>query len=79
MASRMIADTTGLFTCELEVSSTVLAEVLDTDDLDELLRAAVTTVLAATTQGPPWPERVRGMLAELMIAMRDQLRSDTIC
>lgn len=79
MASRLIADTTGLFTCELEVNGTVLADVLDGDTLDDLLRAALTAVLAASVQGPPWPERARTMLAELMTAMRDELRTSDVC
>lgn len=79
MPSRLIADSTGLFSCEIEVSGTVLIDVLDGQDTDALLHAALTTVLAAVAQGPPWPERVLDSLTGVMAAMRDAVLTEDVC
>ena len=78
MPSRLIADTTGLFTCEIEVAGPVLAQALDLNGAEEILHSGVTVVLAALAQGPPWPERVLEALADLMVAMREELASEEL-
>ena len=64
MPTRLIADSVGLFTCEIEVSGTVLSQAIELNGADEMLHSGVTVVLAALAQGPPWPERVLTTLAE---------------
>jgi len=76
MPTRLIADSVGLFTCEIEVSGTVLSQAIELNGADEMLHSGVTVVLAALAQGPPWPERVLTTLADLMVAMREQLIAD---
>jgi hypothetical protein len=73
MPTRLIADSVGLFTCEIEVTGPVLSEALELDGADEMLQSGLTVVLAALAQGPPWPERVLETFAELMVAMREHL------
>ena len=76
MPTRLIADSVGLFSCEIEVSGTVLSQAIELNGADEMLHSGVTVVLAALAQGPPWPERVLNTLADLMVAMREQLIAD---
>jgi hypothetical protein len=76
MPTRLIADSVGLFTCEIEVSGTVLSQAIELNGADEMLHSGVTVVLAALAQGPPWPERVLNTLADLMVEMREQLIAD---
>jgi|RhiMethySRZTD1v2_1073278.scaffolds.fasta_scaffold3219269_1 hypothetical protein len=76
MPTRLIADSVGLFTCEIEVSGNVLSQAIELNGADEMLHSGVTVVLAALAQGPPWPERVLTTLADLMVAMREQLIAD---
>ena len=76
MPTRLIADSVGLFTCEIEVSGSVLSQAIELNGADEMLHSGVTVVLAALAQGPPWPERVLTTLADLMVAMREQLIAD---
>ena len=78
MPSRLIADTAGLFTCEIEVAGPVLSQALDLNGADEILYSGVTVVLAALAQGPPWPERVLDALAGLMVAMREELADEEL-
>ncbi len=70
MASRLIADRAGLFTCELEVSAAALRSALEHERADELLRCAMITALAALAQEGPWPERAFDLLSRLMVDMR---------
>ncbi|MCW5953814.1 MAG: hypothetical protein KIT69_16295 [Propionibacteriaceae bacterium] len=78
MPTHLIADSVGLFTCEIEVSGPVLTEALELDGADEMLHSGLTVVLAALAQGPPWPERVLDAFAELMVAMREHLVSERL-
>jgi hypothetical protein len=73
MASRLIADTAGLFTCELEVLGPVLGEALQHQRADELLRCAVIVALSALAQDAPWPDRALDSLAEFMLEMRERV------
>lgn len=73
MPTRLIADDAGLFTCEIEVAGTVLTQALELNGAEEILHSGVTVVLAALAHGPPWPERVLDALADLMVAMRDDI------
>jgi hypothetical protein len=78
MPTRLIADSVGLFTCEIEVSGTVLSQAIELNGADEMLHSGLTVVLAALAQGPPWPERVLNALADLMVAMREQLVAEDL-
>ncbi len=78
MPTRLIADSVGLFTCEIEVSGTVLSQAIELNGADEMLHSGLTVVLAALAQGPPWPERVLNALADLMVAMREQLAAEDL-
>lgn len=73
MNNRLIADTAGLFTCELEVHGTVLGEALEHERAEELLRCAVIVALSALAQDAPWPERAMDSLADFMVEMRDRV------
>jgi len=73
MNKRLIADTAGLFTCELEVHGTVLGEALEHERAEELLRCAVIVALSALAQDAPWPERAMDSLADFMVEMRDRV------
>ena len=73
MPTRLIADSVGLFSCEIEVSGPVLSHALELTGADEMLHSGLTVVLAALAQGPPWPERVLDVLADLMVEMREHL------
>ena len=73
MASRMIADTAGLFLCEVEVHGTVLREALEHDRAEELLRCAVIVALSALAQDAPWPDRALESLAGFMVEMRERV------
>lgn len=73
MANRLIADTAGLFTCEVEVHGAVLREALEHDRAEELLRCAVIVALSALAQDAPWPDRAMESLAGFMVEMRERL------
>jgi len=73
MVNRFIADTKGLFTCEVEVHGTVLSEALEHERAEELLHSAVIVALSALAQDAPWPERALDSLAEFMIEMRQRV------
>jgi hypothetical protein len=73
MASRLITDTAGLFTCELEVSGAVLRDALEHHRAEELLRCAVIVALSALAQDAPWPDRAMDSLAEFMVEMRERV------
>ncbi|HSP96514.1 MAG TPA: hypothetical protein VL049_04630 [Candidatus Dormibacteraeota bacterium] len=73
MPTRLIADSVGLFSCEIEVTGPVLSQALELHGAEEMLHSGLTVVLAALAQGPPWPERVLDAFADLMVAMREHL------
>lgn len=73
MPTRLIADSVGLFSCEIEVSGPVLSQAIELTGAEEMLHSGLTVVLAALAQGPPWPERVLDILADLMVEMREHL------
>lgn len=79
MANRLIADMTGLFTCELEVNGAVLGEALEHQRAEELLRCAVIVALSALAQDAPWPDRAMDWLAEFMIEMRARVLESAPC
>jgi len=79
MQSRLIADTAGLFSCEVEVNGAVLGEALDHDRADELLRCAVIVALSALAQDAPWPERAMQSLADFMVEMRAGIVAGDLC
>jgi len=79
MQSRLIADTAGLFSCEVEVNGAVLGEALDHDRADELLRCAVIVALSALAQDAPWPERAMQSLADFMVEMRAGVVAGDLC
>jgi hypothetical protein len=79
MATRLLADAAGLFTIEIQVAGPVLRAALDHRRADDLLQCAVITALSALAQEDPWPERALDALAQLMVAMRDDLRAERLC
>jgi hypothetical protein len=79
MSTRFIADTAGLFTCEVEVQGPVLGEALEHARAEELLRCAVIVALSALAQDAPWPERAMESLADFMIEMRQRVVGGDLC
>jgi hypothetical protein len=79
MSSRLIADTAGFFTCEVEVHGTVLGQALEHERAEELLRCAVIVALSALAQDAPWPDRALDSLADFMLAMRAGVLSGDFC
>lgn len=79
MASRLIADRAGLFTCELEVSAAALQAALEHERADELLQCAMIAALAALAQEGPWPERAFDVLSRLMVDMREDAIAGAPC
>ena len=79
MGSRLIADTAGFFTCEVEVRGAVLGEALEHERADELLRCAVIVALSALAQDEPWPDRAMASLADFMVEMRARVVGDDLC
>jgi hypothetical protein len=73
MTNRLITDTAGLFSCEVEVHGNVLREALEHVRAEELLRCAVIVALSALAQDAPWPDRALESLAEFMVEMRDRV------
>jgi hypothetical protein len=73
MANRLISDTAGMFSCELEVHGTVLREALEHQRAEELLRCAVIVALSALAQDAPWPDRAMESLADFMLEMRERV------
>jgi hypothetical protein len=73
MTNRLITDTAGLFSCEVEVHGNVLREALEHSRAEELLRCAVIVALSALAQDAPWPDRALESLAEFMVEMRDRV------
>ena len=73
MATRLITDPAGLFSCEVEVCGPILREALEHRHADELLRCAVIVALAALTQDTPWPDRAMSSLADFMVEMRTRI------
>lgn len=78
MANRMISDTAGLFTCEVEVTGAVLGEALEHQRAEELLRCAVIVALSALAQDAPWPERALESMADFMVEMRARIVEDDL-
>jgi hypothetical protein len=79
MANRLITDTAGMFSCELEVHGTVLREALEHHRAEELLRCAVIVALSALAQDAPWPDRAMESLADFMVEMRERVLGGTPC
>jgi hypothetical protein len=79
MTNRLIADTAGLFTCELQVHGAVLRAALEHEDAEELLRCALIVALSALAQDAPWPDRAMDSLASFMAHMRDRLIGGDLC
>ena len=79
MTTRLIADTAGLFTCELQVHGAVLRAALEHEDAEELLRCALIVALSALAQDAPWPDRAMDSLASFMTHMRDRLIGGDLC
>ncbi len=73
MANRLITDSAGLFTCEVEVHGAVLREALEHDRAEELLCCAVIVALSALAQDAPWPDRAMESLADFMVEMRERI------
>lgn len=77
MANRLITDTAGMFSCEVEVHGAVLREALEHQRAEELLRCAVIVALSALAQDAPWPDRALESMADFMVEMRERiLRGD---
>ena len=79
MGSRFIADTAGLFTCEVAVQGAVLGEALEHERAEELLRCAVIVALSALAQDAPWPDRAMASLADFMVEMRQRVIGGALC
>ena len=73
MTNRLITDTAGLFTCEVEVHGWVLREALEHDRAEELLRCALIVALSALAQDAPWPDRALESMADFMVEMRARI------
>ena len=52
---RLIADATGLFTCEIEVHGRVLNQAIERENAEEILHGVMVLVLAVLAQDEPWP------------------------
>ena len=70
MATRLITDPAGLFSCEVEVCGPVLHDALQHRHAEELLRCAMIMALAALAQDAPWPDRALESMADFMVEMR---------
>jgi hypothetical protein len=79
MTNRFIADTAGLFTCELEVNGLVLHQALEHKDAEDLLRCALIVALSALVQDAPWPDLAMDSFASFMVEMRDRLVACNRC
>lgn len=79
MATRLITDPAGLFSCELEVRGRVLGEALEHQHADELLRCAMIVALSALAQDAPWPDRAMASLADFMVEMRARIVGGDLC
>jgi hypothetical protein len=79
MSSRLIADSTGLFTFEVQVHGPVLGEALEHERAEELLHSAVIVALSALAQDAPWPERALDSLAGFMVEMRERVLAGDLC
>jgi len=79
MVNRLIADSTGLFTCEVEVHGPVLGQALEHERATELLHCAVIVALSALAQDAPWPERALDSLAGFMVEMRERVLAGDPC
>jgi hypothetical protein len=79
MANRLITDTAGMFSCELEVHGRVLGEALEHQRAEELLRCAVIVALSALAQDAPWPDRAMESLADFMVEMRARVLGGELC
>jgi hypothetical protein len=73
MANRLITDTAGMFSCEVEVHGAVLREALEHQRAEELLRCAVIVALSALAQDAPWPDRALESMADFMVEMRERI------
>ena len=73
MANRLITDTAGMFSCEVEVHGAVLGDALEHQRAEELLRCAVIVALSALAQDAPWPDRALESMADFMVEMRERI------
>jgi hypothetical protein len=70
MGQKLISDSAGLFTCDLDVHGFVLDHAVERREADEVLRCAVIIALCVLAQGGAWPDVLMELLADFMLSMR---------
>ncbi len=76
MMGRLIADKAGLFTCELEVSGSVLRRAIEHRRAEEVLESAMAAALSVLAEDEPWLEQYLDRLASFMLEMRAEVLND---
>ena len=76
MGRRLIADSAGLFSCDIEVNGSVLTDAIDREQADEILHCTLNAALAVLAQEDPWTDRFLDCVAEFMLQMRDQVERE---
>ena len=79
MGRRFIADESGLFSCELEVSGRVLSEAIEHDEAEEVLRCVLNAALAVLAEDEPWTYRFLDCMVDFMLTMRDHIDREQRC
>jgi hypothetical protein len=67
--SRLIADSQGMFLCEIQVHDEGLADALEHEHADELLECAVIVALCTLAESDGWPEELMESMSGFMADM----------
>ncbi len=76
---RMIADRTGLFSMDLEVTTWVLDDAIEHERAEEVLSTAIAAALSVLAEDEPWLEEYLEHMAAFMVAMRYRMLRDELC
>ena len=78
MSQRLIEDDNGLFSCEVEVQSSILQEAMDHEGAEDVLKCALIAALTALAEAGPWPDALLESMATFMLEMREALIQETL-
>lgn len=73
MERRLIMDSLGIYSLDIEATSGLMRDALDHAMAEELLRCAVNFVAGALIQGGPWPDACMQSICVGMMEMRQAL------
>jgi len=75
MARLLVCDQTDSITVDIEAWGPVLAEALESEQAESVVRCAVMMALSALAEGGTWPRAALQTLAAFMDSMKQEMRA----